>query len=315
MSDYTHNLRRLRRARPLDEVRAHLDGLVAAVDRPALVAGDPVAHVHRYDDPHDQEVAGLIVAGLAYGRVGLIQEKAAAVLEALGPSPAGAVDHGGDLGRLSGFAYRFQRGEDLPRFLAAVGRVRRRHGSLGAAVRAGRRPSDPDLAEAAARFVAEVRSAVEGPLTYGLRYLLPDPATGGAAKRLFLYLRWMIRGPDGLDLGTWRELAPELSPAALVVPLDTHMSRIARYLGLTRRAADDLRAAREITAALARLDPLDPVRYDMALCHLGISGACPRELDLAKCAACRIQQVCRVTPKRVRPRGARTGRAAREAGG
>lgn len=300
MSEHAHNLRRLRRARPVGEVRDRLEALVRTVDRGALVAGDPVELVHAHADPHDQEVAGLLVAGLAYGRVQLIRERARAALEALGPSPAAAANDPRALEALCGFAYRFQRGDDLPRFLAAVGRVRRAHGSLAACFAGACRPGDADYAEAAGRFVAEVRRAVAGPETYGLRYLLPDPATGGAAKRLFLYLRWMVRGPDGLDLGTWRALEPRVHPRGLVVPLDTHMSRIARYLGFTRRKTDDLRAAREITRRFAELDPEDPVRFDMALCHLGITGRCPRQLDLAKCASCPIGSVCRVTAKRVR---------------
>lgn len=260
------------------------------VERPALVGGDPVELVHRYPDPHDQEVAGLLVASLAYGRVASIRKAAGAALEALGSSPALAVEEGRQ-SELSGFVYRFQRGEDLPRFLDAIATVRRSRGSLGAALAAHVRPEDADLADAVSAWVGELRASM-GPLTNGLRYLLPDPATGGAAKRLWLYLRWMVRGPDGLDLGAWKQLAPTVGAERLLIPLDTHISRIARYLGLTRRGPDDLRTAREITRALARLDPEDPVRYDMALCHLGISGACPRELDLAACEVCPVAGAC-----------------------
>lgn len=267
-----------------------LDALVAQVDRAALVAGDPVELVHRYPDPHDQEVAGLVVAALAYGRVASIRAAAEAALGPLGARPAEALA-GGAGEALDGFVYRFQRGDDLPRFLGAVAAVRRRHGSLGAAFEARLEPGAADVASAATAWVAELRAEM-GPLTYGLRYLIPDPGTGGAAKRLWLYLRWMVRGPDGLDLGAWRALAPRVPPSGLVVPLDTHVARIARYLGLTARRTNDLAAARAITRALARLDPDDPVRYDMALCHLGISGSCPRRLDLAACARCPVASAC-----------------------
>ncbi len=270
-----------------------LESLLAGVDRAALRAADPVGLVHRYADPHDQEVAGLVVAALAYGRVSLIRAAAEAVLERLGASPAAAVEDEARLALLSGFAYRFQRGDDLPRFLGAVGRVRRRHGSLAAAFAEARRESDRDHADPAARLIAELRAEAGAPLTYGLRYLLPDPATGGASKRLHLYLRWMLRGPDGLDLGAWKSLVPGLGPSRLLVPIDTHVSRICRHLGLTERRADDLETARELTAALARLDPADPVRFDMALCHLGISGRCPRQPAPATCSVCPLRLACR----------------------
>lgn len=277
-----------------------LDALVVGADRSALVRADPVELVRAYEDPHDREVAGLIVAMLAYGRVASIKDRAAAVLEVLGPRPAAAVDAGRRARRLSGFVYRFQKGEDLPRFLAGVRAVRKLYGSLGAAFAEGVDPAEPRYVGAMGRFVATVRAAIPGPPSYGLRYLMPDPSTGGAAKRLCLYLRWMIREDDGLDLGAWRALAPGLDPARLVIPLDTHIARIARYVGLTERKSDDLVCALEITEALARLAPADPLRYDMALCHLGISGQCPRRRDPVLCEGCQVRAVCRLGPT---PRG------------
>lgn len=303
MTADAHN-RAFRRRRPsAPALREALEVLLAQVDPPSLVAEDPVSLVHAYEDPHDQEVAGLLVAGLAYGRVASIRAKAGEALERLGPRPAQAVDRG-ELGGLQDFLYRFQRGDDLARFARALGTLRRRYGSLGSAFAELRQPGDVDHAETASRFVASIREAMSPPLTYGARYLLPDPGSGGASKRLLLYLRWMIRGPDGLDLGAWgQHLAPKVGPDRLVIPIDTHISRLARYLGLTERRADDLVTAREITAGLARLCPEDPVRYDMALCHLGISGACPRELDPTRCRVCPLWDVCRVRPRLRLPAG------------
>ncbi|MEO1227412.1 MAG: TIGR02757 family protein [Myxococcota bacterium] len=297
MTAHGHNQAFRRRPRSARELREALDGLLARVNPEALVAEDPVSLVHRYPDPHDQEVAGLVVAGLAYGRVASIRDKAREALDRLGARPARSVDRG-EVTALRGFVYRFQRGEDLVRLATAIGALRARHGSLGQAFSELRRPEDLDHADTASRWVGALREAMNPPLTYGARYLLPDPGSGGASKRLLLYLRWMIRGPDGLDLGAWgRALAPSLRPDRLVIPIDTHISRLARYLGLTERRADDLTTAREITTGLARLCAEDPIRYDMALCHLGISGACPRELEPAKCGACPLWDVCRVRPR------------------
>ncbi len=276
-------------------LKVELDRLVAGADRPALVASDPVELVRRYDDPHDQEVAGIVVAMLAYGRVASIKAKASEVLEVLGPSPARAVDGGRRAAKLGGFVYRFQRGADLPRFLRAIGRVRRQHGSLARAFLNVNVKDDPgSYVETMDRFVAELTAAVRGPLSYGLRYLLPRTSAQGAAKRLCLYLRWMVRPDDGLDLGAWPRLAPGVDPARLVMPLDTHIGRIARYIGLTARASNDLKTALEITAALRALAPDDPLVYDMALCHLGISGACPQRRVPQICAGCDLRAVCRL---------------------
>ncbi|MBC7172411.1 MAG: DUF2400 family protein, partial [Polyangiaceae bacterium] len=101
------------------------------------------------------------------------------------------------------------------------------------------------------------------------------------------YLRWMSRPSDGVDLGLW-----SVAPSALVVPLDTHVHRIARNLGLTERNDASWRTAEEVTAALRELDPDDPVKYDFALCHHGVSRECPSRRDSAKCGACVLHSVC-----------------------
>ena len=97
----------------------------------------------------------------------------------------------------------------------------------------------------------------------------------------------MIRPADGVDLGLW-----DVDPARLLVPVDVHVHRLARNLGLTRRASPSFRTTEEITAALARFDPADPVGYDFALCHMGILQGCPSRRDAKRCAGCGIQGVC-----------------------
>lgn len=278
----------------LDPLRRTLDGFLEGVDRPALAASDPVALVHPYSDPGDQEVAGLLVAMLAYGRVASIRDRAQAALSVLGPRPSQAIADPEARQTLAGFVYRFQKGQDLPRFLAALAHLRAEHGSLGAAFLAGDPGGSTDYAPAMGAFAGALRSAAGRRLSYGLRFLIPDAQKGGAAKRLCLYLRWMIRPKDGVDLGTWSALGLSVEPSRLVIPLDTHIHRIGRYLGLTDRASPNLETAQEITRALARLAPTDPLRYDLALCHLGISGRCPKRRDPVKCEDCPIRAVCRL---------------------
>jgi uncharacterized protein (TIGR02757 family) len=296
--------------------------LDASLDRAARLAADPVELPRRYRHPADQEVAGLLAACLAYGRADLFKPILVRLLDQLGPSPAAAVDAFADAPSIDAFGwfrYRFNQPADLAALLAAIGHLRRRHGSLGArfaALFAGAGGGPAALRPALAAFAGELRGAppvarlLAGRGGRGLRHLLPDAAGPGAAKRWNLYLRWMVRGPDAVDLGAWGGVPR----AALVVPLDTHVHRVARRLGLTRRADAGWRTAEEITAGLRLVDAADPARFDFALCHLGMSGGCPARLTPAHCAACPLVSACRLASgaagSRRRP-APRSGRARR----
>jgi uncharacterized protein (TIGR02757 family) len=291
-------------------LRPLLLALDATLDRTARIAADPVEFPRRFTDPADQEVVALLAAALAYGRADLFKPVLARLFAQLGPTPARAVEAfatAPDPGALGWFKYRFNRPADLAALLAAIGHLRRVHGSLGrrfselfAAAGGGAAALRPALAA----FATELREAppvaalLAGRGTRGLRHLLPDPAGPGAAKRWQLYLRWMVRGPDGVDLGAW----PDVPPSALLVPLDTHLLRVSRRLGLIGRADPSWRTATALTAALRLVDPADPVRFDFALCHLGMSGACPARLTAAHCAACPLATACRHATSRAAPR-------------
>jgi uncharacterized protein (TIGR02757 family) len=281
-----------------------LDAFERSFDKGARIGFDPVELPRRYADPRDQEVAGLFAAALAYGRADLFKPQLEGVLARMGPSPArfceafSAAPHPD---AFAGFRYRFNVPADVAALAAAIGHVRRESGSLGDRFATLlREAAEPEpLRRALSRFARELRDApparavLRGRGPRGLAHLLPDPDLAGACKRWNLYLRWMVRGPDEVDLGAWRGVPP----SALVVPLDTHVARIARYLGLTDRADMSWRTAAEITANLRRLDPADPVRFDFALCHLGMSGACPPRRDVARCAACALVERCRARAK------------------
>lgn len=291
-----------------EALRPLLLRLDATLDRAARISADPVELPRRYAGPDDQEVAGLLAAALAYGRADLFKPILERLLRQLGPSPARAVEafaRRPDPGALAWFRYRFNRPADLAALLAAVGHLRLAHGSLGgrfAALFQAAGGGPAALRPALAGLGAELRGAppvaplLRGRGVRGLRHLLPDAAGPGAAKRWNLYLRWMVRGPDAVDLGAWRGVPP----AALVVPLDTHVMRVSRCLGLTRRGDPSWRTAEEITASLRRIDPEDPVRFDFALCHLGMSGACPARPSPAACRACPLLQACRGGAARAR---------------
>ena len=289
-----------------------LDEFQRAYPAAERIAADPVEFPRRYPDPADAEVAGLLAACLAYGRADVFKKELEKLLAALAPSPArfaARLAKRPDASAFAGFRYRFNRPEDVGALLAAAGWMRARHRSLGerfaTLFREARSVGEgAPLRAALAAFARELRQAPparallarRGPR--GLRHLCPDPSAGGASKRWNLYLRWMVRGPDGVDLGLWRGVPP----AALMVPLDTHVARVARCLGLTTRRDLSWRTAEEVTGALRAIDPTDPVRFDFALCHLGMSGACPPRRDLACCRACPLLEVCGTGRRAVRQR-------------
>lgn len=275
---------------PRPGLRRRLDALLETYDRGAHLASDPVSFVHRAP-PGDQELVGLVAALLAFGNVVAIRASVARALDRL--------DHPGGLaallstasldeleGRLAGFVHRVWRGEHLARLLHGAGRVRAVDGTLGAAFGAHLREAG-ELREGLARLADRLRGPEPD---RGLAHLVPDPRAGSPCKRLLLYLRWMVRPADGVDLGLWSDRAPA---AALVIPLDTHVHRIARNLGLTDRRDASWRTAVEVTDALRPFDRRDPVKYDFALCHLGVSRQCPSRRDDATCAPCALRRVCR----------------------
>jgi uncharacterized protein (TIGR02757 family) len=282
-------------------LRPLLEALDARLDRAARIDADPVELPRGYPNPADQEIAALFAASLAYGRADVFKPVLRRVLEGMGRSPSRFVRAFARAPRPDAFpgaVYRFNRPADLAALAAAAGHVAARHGSLGArfgALFAEEGGGPGALRPALARFGRELREApavaalLRGRGRRGLHHLLPDAAGPGASKRWNLYLRWMVRGPDAVDLGAWVGLVPA---AALVVPLDTHVHRVSRCLGLTRRRDATWKTAEEITAALRRVDPADPVRFDFALCHLGMSGGCPAKRDRARCAGCPLAAAC-----------------------
>ena len=267
-------------------LRRALEQLRADTHRQRIVERDPLACVLAYPAPEDREVAGLIAALLAYGRVDLLCAHLREVLRCLGEHPASRLRAG--LPRLPELAYRFHRTEDLRALLSGMRTLLLRHGSLGQAFQRHWR-SSRELRAALSAFVEELRAA-SGEAGPGLRFLLADPLRGGACKRWLLFLRWMARSdPGDPDPGPWSRWLPA---SELLVPLDTHLVRVSRRLGFTARRTASWRMAEEVTAILRRLCGEDPLRYDMPLCYLGIRGYCPPKLGVGACMRCPLVRAC-----------------------
>jgi uncharacterized protein (TIGR02757 family) len=274
-----------------------LDNLYASRST-AHLANDPLSFCHRYTDPADQEIVGLIAASFAYGNVKIILRNLGEIFTMMGPSPRAFVeefepDRG--LTLFAGFRHRFNDGRDLCALLLAIRTMLEEADSIGefflGCYDAGAEDLTLALSEFSAAILAMDYSPVFGraiiPEDSYFSFLLPSPAAGSACKRLCMYMRWMVRPADGFDLGLWHQI----SPAKLIIPVDAHIQRISRFLGLTGRKQADWRMAREITSSLRRFDPDDPVKYDFPLCHLGISEGCDG-YDRLRCPACPIAEVC-----------------------
>ncbi|MEW6719582.1 MAG: DUF2400 family protein, partial [Thermodesulfobacteriota bacterium] len=151
----------------------------------------------------------------------------------------------------------------------------------------GRGGGPPELRADLSRFLAWFRARWGGALPRQRDFLFPRPERGSACKRHNLFLRWVVRETDGVDLGLWKAVTPK----ELVIPLDTHIARMGEWIGLTRRRTRDWRMAEEITAALRAVRPEDPVAFDYPLSRLGILRVCTRPRK-GICSACPFAPLC-----------------------
>ena len=277
---------------------------------PETAGSDPIVFLGRYRRPEDLEAVGWIATAFAYGRVETIQANVERILAALGPRPASALDRIEDFAEfardsLGGFRHRFHSALDAALLLFVISRARAGSGSVRAFFEAEYREEDRDVGPLLSRVVEKIHRLDYRPLlgqralpaSSPARFFFPDPADGSACKRWNLYLRWMVRR-DRLDLGLW----PAIPAARLVIPTDTHIHLVARRLQLTRRRTADWATAREITGRLARFDPEDPVRYDYALCRIGILGVCQSDLRRSRCHECLARVCCPAGIRKVEAR-------------
>jgi uncharacterized protein (TIGR02757 family) len=241
-----------------------LEKLYRQFNTRAHLPSDPILFLYDYEFLRDREIAGLIAACLAYGRVAQIQKSVSGVLEKMGPSPYDFLLQASfkDLSEIfSGFVHRFARADHLAGLLWGMRQMIQDCCSLQEGLVRYLKPGDPTILPALNDWVEDLLGyAGSDP-----GHLLPLPSRGSASKRLHLYLRWMVR-KDAVDPGGWEGI----SPSRLIVPLDVHMHRICTLMGFTCRKPADLKTALEITACFKNLSPRDPVKYDFALTRIGI---------------------------------------------
>ncbi len=268
-----------------------LDRFYSEYDFEGRISRDPIEFPHKYNQPADIEISGIIASCFAYGRVDLFKPVVKAVLSPMGSSPRDfLLDFSLKQRSLfSGLNYRFNKNDDILCLLYGLAEVLRKYGSIERLFKLHYQDSDLDIGNGLTGFVKTIldfdTSVIYGKnvRTRGFLQFFPLPDRGSACKRMNLFLRWMIRDRD-IDFGIWKGIPK----SRLIIPLDTHIARISRCLGFTKRSSQDWKTAVEITDALKAFDPNDPLKYDFALCHQGISGLC----DKMRCRECAFRIDC-----------------------
>jgi uncharacterized protein (TIGR02757 family) len=253
-------------------LKATLDAIYAAYHHPSYLHLDPVQYVHGFSGKLNREIAGFLCSALAYGRVEQIRKSIEKVLCITGDDIshfAESVPLREKIKQFSSIKHRFNNGTDIAVLLECCARAVRQNGSLEALFLTGLRESDDTIQHALDKFVLSLR-AVAGKIhknrSSSMYFFFPRPSSGSTCKRLNMFLRWIVRKNDGIDLGVWTVV-----PASkLIMPVDTHIAAMAAGMGITKRKTVDWNMAEEITATMRRMYPNDPVRCDFSLCRAGM---------------------------------------------
>jgi len=243
-----------------------LEEKVGFYNNTAFIETDPISIPHLFTKKEDIEIAGFLAASLAWGQRLTIINKSRELMQRMDYAPFDFICNATakDFAEFSTFVHRTFQGEDCMYFMFALQQIYIKHGGLETVFTDGYLPNK-SIKESICHF-REVFFGFEH--LHRSRKHVSDPMSGSSAKRLNMYLRWLVRNDTkGVDFGIWKAI----SPADLLCPLDLHSGKIARKVGLLDRKHDDWQAVEELTGNLRRFDPLDPVKYDFALFGTGVN--------------------------------------------
>lgn len=246
------------------EQKDFLDYKVEQYNRPSFIDSDPIYIPHQFQHKEDIEIAGFLTATIAWGRRDMILRNAKQLMKLLWESPADFIRNAEEKDRqeLNTFVHRTFNGEDLKFFTRGLQHIYTNHGGMEAVFT--KFSTENSTQEAISKF-KELLFEIDHPKR--TQKHISDPMKKSAAKRINMFLRWMVRqDKNGVDFGLWKNI----NPAALSCPLDVHSGRVARKLGLLSRKQNDAKAVRELDENLRKLDSNDPVKYDFALFGLGV---------------------------------------------
>jgi uncharacterized protein (TIGR02757 family) len=238
---------------------------------------DPVGLIYKYANKEDQEAAAFIASTLSYGKQDTFRPIIARILNQMGDSP---VDFITDVlvedleDKFSWFQYRFNKPVDIACLILALRGVYETGFTLENLFKSGYEDNNSFqegcsyLTKALKKdWYVHAYAGIHEHELKGFQYLIPSPQAGSACKRLCMFLRWMIR-QDDIDVGNWTDIPTK----DLIIPLDTHVARISKDLGLTNKSGGTWKVAEDITDSLRQLNPDDPLVYDFPICTAGIQG-------------------------------------------
>lgn len=248
----------------LEELKEYLDEKVEKYNRLDFIEHDPISIPHRFTNKEDIEISGFLAATIAWGNRTMILRNANRMMNYLDDSPHDFILHhtDSDLERISKVIHRTFNAVDFIYFIKALRHIYEVQNGLEGIFNQYR--TQDSLQPAIHQFR---NMFFELPHDSRTMKHISDPFKGSAAKKINMYLRWMIRkDTKGVDFGLWKSI----SPSILSCPLDVHSGNVARRLGLLTRAQNDSKAVSELDDTLRKLDKDDPVKYDFALFGLGV---------------------------------------------
>lgn len=249
-----------------NDIITFLNSKADLYNQPSFIAGDPVSVPHLFSSKQDIEIAGLFAATFAWGNRTTIISKSKELMQRMDMRPHEFILHAGgqELKALRNFVHRTFQADDLYYFIEFLRQHYQRHDSLEQAFTRGMQPRDATMENGLNGFKRYFFSQEHLRRT---EKHIASPEQKSTCKRINMFLRWMVRQDDkGVDFGIWKQI----SPAQLICPVDLHVARVARRLGILERKQTDWQAALELTAYLRTLDVQDPVKYDFALFGSGV---------------------------------------------
>lgn len=248
----------------LTDIKTFLEEKAQQYESFDFIEVDPIQIPHQFSLKEDIEISGFLAATIAWGNRKSIINNAQKMMQLMDQAPYDFVmNHKeADLARFEGFVHRTFNAEDLRYFIKALRHVYQEYQGLEQLF--SQQATPKSLQEAIHHFKKVFFSL---PHQQRTQKHVSDPLKGSAAKRLNMYLRWMVRSnKNGVDFGLW----PSLHPRQLSCPLDVHSGNVARKLKLLKRKQNDGKALLELDTALRKMDPEDPVKFDYALFGLGV---------------------------------------------